>query len=170
MSEIVNKVAQSGIQTIDLGDYYPAGDRKVIDIKDQLWQGMAIREKDFREFIKENDWPVYQDAHVAVHCSQDAIIPTWAYMLVASALSEFALSIHFGDLESLESYLWRNRLSEIDPENYVDTRVVIKGCADKYVSPSAFVELTSKLKPVVKSLMFGEPCSTVPIYKKSIRS
>ena len=169
MGDIVNKVAQSGIITIDLGEYYPAGKRQEIDLKDQLWQGMAIREKDFREFIKEEDWSKYQDSHVAVHCSVDAIVPTWAFMLVAAALADYAKNTHFGIIESLESHLWTESLRSVEPQNFVDARVVIKGCSDKYVSPSAFMILSSKLKPVVRSLMYGEPCSTVPIYKKSIR-
>ena len=169
MGEIVNKVAQSGIQTIDLGTYYPEGKRHFIDLKDQLWQGLALKEQEFRTFVKEHDWTRYQDGHVGVFCSADAIIPTWAYMLIASFLSGIATTIHFGDSESLEARLWTESLKEINPAEYEDARVVIKGCSDRYVSPSAFLELSAKLKPLVRSLMFGEPCSTVPIFKRPIQ-
>ena len=166
MDEIVNKVANSGLITIDLGDHYPEGSRSIIDLKDQLWQGMVIREKDFREWVNTEDWSRLQDHHVALFCSTDAIIPTWAYMLLSSALSPFARSIHFGDAQSLEAELWRASLASVQAEDYLDQRVIIKGCSDRPVSPHAFVELTNKLRPYVKSLMYGEPCSTVPVYKK----
>lgn len=166
MSEIVNKVAKSGLITLDLGDYYPEGVRKSIDLKDQLWQGIALKEKDFRDWVKEHDWSQYKDEHVSLFCSADAIIPTWAYMLLSSALSPFAKTIYFGDADALEAELWREALSGIEPEEYADERVIIKGCSDRPVSPHAFVELSNNLRPFVKSLMYGEPCSTVPVYKK----
>lgn len=166
MDEIVNKVANSGLITLDLAEYYPEGNRKVIDLKDQLWQEIALKEKDFREWIKENDWLVYTNCHVAVYCSADAIIPTWAYMLVSSALQGIASTVVFGDASQLEAELWRVSLNKIDPSEFQDGRVIIKGCSDREVTPHAFMLLTSMLKPQVKSLMFGEPCSTVPVYKK----
>ncbi|MCA6361431.1 MAG: DUF2480 family protein [Bacteroidetes bacterium] len=165
-NEIVNRVAQSGLITIDLGEWYPAGERKVIDIKDQLFQGLILREKDFREYIKTNNWAQYQDAFVAVHCSADAIIPDWAWMLLSVSLAPFAKKIVFGNLEMLETVLYSEILSNFDIAQYKDARVVVKGCGDKPVPLTAYVELTRMLQPVVKSLMYGEPCSTVPVYKQ----
>lgn len=166
MDEIVNRVAASGIITIDLGEFYPEGVRKHIDLKEQLFQGLVLREKDFREFVSTHDWSRYTDAHVGVHCSADAIVPTWAYMLVASALSGIATSVHFADASSLEALLWAASLDRIKGEEYRDARVVIKGCGDRPVSEEAFMLLSHKLKPFVRSLMYGEPCSTVPVYKR----
>lgn len=167
MEEILeNKVAKSGIVTIDPEQYYPEGKRILLDIKDQLFHGLILREKDFREFIAGHDWSQYQDAHVAITCSADAIVPTWAYMLLSNRLQPFAKTIVFGSLQTLEMELFRQALSTIDPEGFRDARVVIKGCGDKSLGPEAYVELTRKLTPVVKSLMFGEPCSTVPVYKR----
>lgn len=167
MDEIVNKVAQSGLITIDLGELYPSGQRVVLDIKDQLFQGLILREKDFREYIKSNDWSVYRDQYVALTCSADAIIPDWAWMLVAVALEPFARKVVFGDLEKLETVLFDEVLTGIDPAIYSDARVVVKGCGDKPIPKTAYIEITRKLKPYVKSIMYGEPCSTVPIYKKA---
>lgn len=166
MDEIVNKVAQSGLITIDLGDLYPEGKRCVVDIKDQLFQGLILREKDFREFIKTNDWSVYRDAYVALTCSADAIIPDWAWMLLASALQPFARKIVFGTLELLETVLFDEIISAFDINPYLDGRIVIKGCGDKPVPKTAYIDLTRKLQPHVKSIMYGEPCSTVPVFKK----
>jgi hypothetical protein len=167
MEEIINRVAGSGIVTLDLGDYYPEGKRAEIDLKNQLWQGLVLKEKDFREFISSTDWQEFTGQHVAVFCSADALIPTWAYMLVSSSLSGIAKTVHFGSLESLESALWTASLSRLNPQDFEDARVVVKGCADKPVSAQAFIDLSFRLKPFVKSLMFGEPCSTVPVYKKA---
>lgn len=164
--EILNKIANSGLITIDLEDLYPKGERVSYDIAQNLWQGLALKEKDFREFIKTNDWSVYQDKYVAIHCSADAIVPTWAFMLLSTALQPFAKKIIFGSLEELENNLFSEVISNIKAEDYVDARVIIKGCSNLPVPTSAYVELTNKLLPVVKSLMFGEPCSTVPLYKK----
>ncbi len=164
--EIVNRVANSGLITIDLEDYYQQGDRTLFDIKEHLWQGLVLKEKDFRAFVKEHEWSKYQNQLVAIHCSADAIVPTWAYMLVASALSPFAQRIVFGNLEVLETILFNDALSTINPENFTDARVVIKGCGDLSIPASAFVELTQRIRPFARSIMYGEPCSTVPIYKK----
>jgi Protein of unknown function (DUF2480) len=165
-NEIVNRVAQSGLITIDLGEFYPHGARMVLDIKDQLFQGMILREKDFREFVKTHNWTQYQDAYVAVTCSADAIIPDWAWMLLSVSLAPFAKKIVFGNLELLETVLYNELLAQLDVEQYKDARVVVKGCGDKPVPLTAYVELTRRLQPVVKSLMYGEPCSTVPVYKQ----
>ena len=166
MEEITNKVANSGLITLDLGEMYPAGARVLIDIKDQLFQGLILREKDFREFISSNDWLKYKDAYVALTCTADAIIPDWAWMLMASALEPYAKKIVFGDLEKLETVLFDEVLSQVNPEQYRNERIVVKGCGDKPVPKTAYIEVVRKLQPVVKSIMYGEPCSTVPVYKR----
>lgn len=163
---IENKVAQSGLLNFDLEDYYPKGERVSIDMADFLFEGLILREKDFREKVKEKDWSVYQDKFVALTCSADAIVPTWAYMLLATALEEYAKKIVFGSLETLETVLFQEALSNIDVETFRDERVIIKGCSNYPVPESAYVEITRLLKPVAKSLMYGEACSTVPIYKQ----
>ena len=163
--QIINKVAQSGLITFNLENYYPQGERVLIDIKDVLFMGMILKEKDFRQWIKDQDWTKYQDAYVAVHCSVDAIIPTWAYMLVASKLAGIAKKIVFGDLKSLETSIWEEALVNIDVNQYKDQKMVVKGCSNLPVSEAAYLIITAKLTPVVSSLMFGEPCSTVPVYK-----
>ncbi|TSJ42849.1 DUF2480 family protein [Mucilaginibacter corticis] len=162
----VNKVAQSGLVTLDPADFYAPGDRVVYDIKDNLFQGLILREKDFREFVKEHDWAQYQDKNVAVTCSADAIVPAWAYLLLANRMAPYAREVVFGDADVLETALFVKEIAKLDVEKYRDQRLVIKGCGDIDVPVSAYVELGKKLTPVVKSLMFGEPCSTVPIYKR----
>ncbi len=164
--EIVNRVANSSLITIDLEDLYPKRERVLLDIKDQLWQGLALKEKDFRAYIKENDWSVYQDKFVALTCSVDAIIPTWAYMLLATAITPFAKKVVFGGLEFLESSLMEESIKQLDFTAYQDARIVIKGCSDKEVPTAAYVLLTTKLQAYAKAIMFGEPCSTVPLWKK----
>ena len=163
---IINKVAQSGLTTLDPAGFYPVGDRVVYDIKDNLYMGLILREKDFREFVKAHNWAQYQDKFVAVTCTADAIVPAWAYMLLANRLAPYAREVVFGGAEVLETVLFVKSIAKLDVEQYRDQRIVIKGCGDVPVPVSAYVELTKKLTPVVKSLMFGEPCSTVPIYKK----
>lgn len=162
----INKVAQSGLVTLDPAAFYPQGERVVYDIKDNLFMELILKEKDFREFVKTHDWAQYQDKYVAVTCSADAIVPAWAYMLLANRLAPYAKEVVFGDAEVLETVLFVKSITGLDVEQYRDQRIVIKGCGDIPVPVSAYVALTKKLTPVVKSLMFGEPCSTVPIYKK----
>lgn len=162
----MNKVATSGLVTLDLEEYYHPGERVVYDIKNNLFQELILREKDFREFLKNHHWNAYQGKNVAVTCTADAIVPTWAYMLLAAYLEPYAHLVVFGDLADLENALYQQALSQIDVEAFRDARVVIKGCGDKPVPTFAYVEITRLLKPVVKSLMYGEPCSTVPIYKR----
>lgn len=167
MEEIfVNKVANSGLITLNLEDYYSVGDRVEIDVKELLFMELVLKEKDFREFIKTNDWNIYQDKFVAVYCSTDAIVPTWAYMLIAAKLSGIAAKVVFGDLKALETALWETAFEKIQIEDYRDQKVVIKGCGDLPVSPAAYTNISNKLVPVVQSLMYGEPCSTVPVYKR----
>ncbi|HQF27128.1 MAG TPA: DUF2480 family protein [Bacteroidia bacterium] len=163
---IFNKVAQSGLITINLEELYPVGERVIIDIREQLIEDFLLREKSFREFIASEDWSKYSGKFVSIHCSNDAIIPMWAWMLLASALEPFAKKIVFGNASTLEDELFSEVVSKINPEEYHDARVVIKGCSDKPVPVSAYVALTALLRPVAKSILFGEPCSTVPVYKK----
>ena len=163
---IVNKVANSGLITLNLEEYFHNGERVVYDIKDNLFHGLMLKEQDFRAFIKEHDWSQYTDKNIAITCSTDAIVPTWAYMLLANKMKPFANEVVFGSLETLEAVLYTKALAKIDVNQYADERVVIKGCADLEVPVNAFVEITSLLTPVAKSIMYGEPCSTVPIYKK----
>ena len=165
-NEIVNKVSTSGIVTINLEDFYIKGERVLFNIKPLLFQELILKEKDFREFIKNNDWSQYQNKMVALTCTADAIVPTWAYMLLTLALQPFAKKVVFGDLQTLETLLFAEQLEKIDVKDYKDARIVIKGCGDIDLPKNAYVQLTSLLQPYVKSIMYGEPCSTVPLYKK----
>jgi hypothetical protein len=166
MSDIVNKVAQSGLITFDLETLVDSSTNDAIDLKDQLWQGMALKEKDFREFIKSNDWSVYEGKHVAVYCSADAIIPAWAYMLVASKLLGISASALVGTPEDLAAERFRRTIEALDTSVYEGARVMVKGCSDDFVPETAYVDLQNKLQPVVASIMFGEPCGAVPVWKK----
>ena len=163
--EIINKVANSGLITIDLEEFYPKGERVLFDIKPLLFHELILKEKDFREFIKQHDWSSYQEKMVAITCTADAVVPTWAYMLVSIALEPYAKKIVFGNLETLEAILFSEVLKSIIYSDYQDKRVVIKGCSNLPVSTNAYVELVRGLKPFAKSIMYGEPCSTVPLYK-----
>lgn len=165
--EIVNRVASSSIRVFDLEEFYLPGERVLLDIKDQLHQGMILKEKLFRDFIKSHDWVQYRDKLVAITCSADAIVPTWAYMLVASALEPYARLIIFGELKDLELKVFSDALAKVDWQQYRDARVVIKGCSKVAVPTAAYVEATRSLRGVAASIMFGEPCSTVPVFKKS---
>ena len=164
--EIVNRVKKSGIVTIDFEDLYPKNNRVAFDIEPLLWQGLALKEKDFREYVAAHDWSQYKNSYVAIFCSVDAIVPTWAYMLLATHLEPYADLVVFGSQELLESKVFDKVVEEIDLEEIKDRRVVVKGCSKLPVPVSAYVDLSIKIKPVVKALMFGEPCSTVPIYRK----
>lgn len=162
----VNKVAESGLVTLDLEKWYPRESTAVFDLKGYLFMEMILKEKDFREALKNTDWTVYQDKHVAITCSADAIIPVWAYMLVASYLEPVAREIIMGNEQDLHKHLFLKNLDAIDPQEYADARVVIKGCGETPIPDYVYMEITRKLRPVVKSIMYGEPCSTVPVYKK----
>jgi len=164
--EIVNKVAESVLITFDLEEYYDQSPRVQIDIKDQLFNELVLREKDFRAFVKEQDWSSYKNKNVAVYCSVDAIVPTWAYMLLSSALEPFAKNLVFGDVSHLENHLFQQALAKINLEEFADQKVIIKGCGKFPVPEYAYVEITRLLNPIVSSLMYGEACSAVPIYKK----
>ncbi len=162
----VNKVAASGLITFNLEDYLDENERVLYDIKDNLFQGLILREKDFRAMVKEHNWQQYEGKNIAITCSSDAIVPTWAYMLLANRMQPYAKEIVFGDLQTLELVLFRKSLQNIDLSVFKDQRVVIKGCGNPMVPVAAYVEITTLLSPLVKSIMYGEPCSTVPIYKK----
>lgn len=164
--EIVNRVAKSSLITLDLEEMYPEGERVLYDLKDNLWQGMALKEKDFRAFIKEHDWSEYEGKNVALHCSADVIIPSWAYLLLSTAINPYANFVTQGDLNTLEVALWENEIAKVDSADYQDAKLVIKGCSDKAVPGSAYLALGRKLQPVVSTMMFGEACSSVPLYKK----
>ncbi|WP_256003155.1 DUF2480 family protein [Pedobacter deserti] len=163
---IVNKVAASGLVTFNLEDYLHKGERVLYDIKDNLFHGLILREKDFREFVKMHDWSVYLGKNVAITCSADAIVPTWAYMLLANKMQPYANEIIFGNLETLETVLFNRALAQVDLNALAGQRVVVKGCGDINIPVAAYVEITKLLTPVVKSLMYGEPCSTVPLFKR----
>lgn len=163
---IVNRVALSGLVSLDLADIRPEGERILYDLKDNLFHGLILREKDFREFVKGHDWAQYKDKHVAVTCTADAIVPTWAYMLLASRLEPFVRSMVFGDLNALEDYLFNKAIDNLDASAYADKRVVVKGCGDIYVPTSAYLRITTMLTGLAKSIMYGEPCSTVPVFKR----
>jgi hypothetical protein len=163
---IVNKVASSGLITLDLEAYYDLAERVVYDIKDNLFHGLILREKDFREFIKTHDWSQYAGKNVAITCSADAIVPTWAYMLLANRLAPHVNELVFGSLETLEAILLSKAMAKIDFNSFANERVVVKGCADIDIPVFAYVEITRQLSKVSKSIMYGEPCSTVPIFKR----
>lgn len=163
--EIVNRVTKSGLITFDLEEYYHNGERIIFDIKDWLFQELILKEKDFRNHVKEHDWTQYKNKNVALFCSVDAIIPTWAYMLVVTKLSPYTHMVIHGDLNSLELALYQEALSKINLHEFSDAKVVVKGCGNLKVPISAYVEITRLLLPIASSIMYGEPCSTVPIYK-----
>ncbi len=164
---LVNRVAQSGLVTIDLEELYPSGEVVSFDLKDYLFMGLILKEKDFREALKALDWTQYQGKNLAVHCSADAIIPMWAYMLVATYAAPFANDITQTTPEQFVETAFLKNLAVLDISDYAGKRIVVKGCSDKPVPPSAYMEITRRLQPVALSIMFGEPCSTVPVYKKA---
>jgi len=163
---LVNRVAQSSLKTINLEDYFPAQEVVAFDIKEYLFMEMVLKEKDFRAAMKEHDWSQYEGKSLAVHCSTDAIIPVWAWMLITTKAQPYAAEIFMGSPERFIQQHYIKALGQLDYTTYADQRVVIKGCSDKPVPASAYLELTKHLTPIVKSIMYGEPCSTVPIYKK----
>lgn len=163
---ILNKVAESSLIEIDLEKYYPKGEVAVFDLKEYLFMGLILKEKDFREALKNLDFSIYQDKFVAVTCTADAIIPVWAYMLLASNIQPYAKDLVLGDEAFLHKTLFLKNLWKIDPEEYKDKRVVIKGCGALAIGEFAYFEITKLLRPVAKSIMYGEPCSTVPVFKK----
>ncbi len=166
MSEIRNRVKESGLISMDLATFVPTVNTVEIDLKDQLWQGLALKEKDFRSWIKTHDWDQYSDKAVNVTCSADAIIPTWAFMLVSSKLLEVNAFSVIGDQTELQNALIKQKINELDLKEFEDGRIIIKGCANVKDPAYAMCELLKKLQPVAKSIMYGEPCSTVPVFKR----
>lgn len=164
--EIINRVASSGLVTLNLEEYYPGYEIKTFDLKDLLVEGLMLREKDLREFIRTHPWSEYKNKAVAIHCSADAIIPTWAFMLVAIALQPYALRTIFGTRENLIGQHLLEALASLDWNQYRDAKVVIKGCSDVHVPESVYVEAAIRLRGVAASIMYGEPCSTVPLFKR----
>ncbi|WP_296313033.1 DUF2480 family protein [Winogradskyella sp. UBA3174] len=164
--EIINRVAKSKLKVIDLEDYYPDGKRVLFDIKNWLLEGLVLREKDFRVSVAEHDWSQYQDCYIALHCSTDAIVPDWAYMLISIETKSYSKLTVIGSLEQLESIIYTSIISELDLKIYKDMPVIIKGCSHKPVPANALVLLSQRLKPITKSIMFGEACSSVPLFKK----
>ena len=163
---ILNRVANSPLQTIDLEKLYPEGVRTIIDLKDFLYQGQILREKDYRDQLNTINWSQYQDHFVAIGCSVDAIVPTWAYMLISMALQPYARKIVFGSQAQLEDSIFLDAIHQIDWQQYQGAKVVIKGCSKVPVPASAYVEVANRLRPIASSIMYGEPCSTVPLFKK----
>jgi hypothetical protein len=167
MSEtIVNKVSESGLITLDLEQYYPREEVVLYDLKDYLFMGLILKEKDFRDSLKNLDWEVYKNKYVGVTCSADAIIPPWAYMLAASYLQPIAKDVIMGDEKEVHKTIFLKNIQRIDANEFTGQRVVVKGCGDTPIGEFAYMEITKLLRPVVKTIMYGEPCSTVPIYKK----
>jgi hypothetical protein len=164
--EIINRVANSKIITIDLEDYYPNGQRHLLDIKNWLYKGLVLREKEFRSFVENFDWAKFNDDYVAVFCSSGAIIPTWAYLLIATKLKDNCLMNIVGDLDYLEKQIFSEIIKSIDFSNLNDKSIVIKGCSKKNIPIDAYSQLINRLKPIAKRIMFGEACSTVPLFKK----
>ncbi len=164
---IINKIAESGLIELNLEDFYPKEPIAVFDLKDYLFMELILKEKDFREALKSHDFSIYKDKYVAVTCSADAIIPMWAYMLVAAYAQSFALDVMAGDEAFVHKTLFLKKISAIDIPSFTDKRMVIKGCGELPVGEFAYLEITKLLRPVVKSIMYGEPCSIVPVYKKT---
>ncbi|MFT3909563.1 MAG: DUF2480 family protein [Ferruginibacter sp.] len=167
MAEVFkNKVAESGIITLDLEDYYPKETVVLFDMKDYLFMGLILKEKDFRESLKALDTSIYKDKIAAITCSADAVIPMWAYMLAASVLQPVAKEIVFANEEQAKKQLLLKNIATITTNDFSDKRVVIKGCGEIAIPEEAYIEITKMLRPVAKSIMYGEPCSTVPVFKK----
>ncbi|MFD2566571.1 DUF2480 family protein [Pseudotenacibaculum haliotis] len=163
--EIVNRVAKSPLINIDLEDFYPEGKRILFDIKDWLFEGIILKEKDFRDHVKNHDWSQYQDSYIALTCSEDAIIPSWAYLLLSTELAPYATKVVVGNLELLETSIYQEVIQNLDISEYTGKPIIIKGCANKPIPPSAFSFLIERIQPVAKNIMYGEACSTVPLYK-----
>jgi len=164
--EIVNRVANSVLVTIDLEEYYPSGERILFDIKDWLYEGLVLREKEFRTLIDAHDWSIYKNQYIALHCTSNAIIPGWAYMLIRLQLSGIAKQVVVGNLETLETTLYQKIIANLELDYCANKPVIIKGCSNKPVPQNAYLFLIDKLYPIAKSILYGEACSSVPLYKK----
>ncbi len=167
-NKVEKRMEKGGVRELDLGGFYTPGERILYDIKEDLYEGVILKEQDFRDKVKTHDWTQYEGKSVAITCSEDAIVPTWAYMLLAASLGPYAEKVIFGDLEELEADLFRGKIrSELDPTEYEGARVIVKGCGDIYVPVAAFVEITQQLRPYAKTISYGEACSAVKVYQKS---
>lgn len=165
-NEIVNRVANSKLVVVDLEDYYPKGNRVIFDIKDWLFEGLVLREKDFRELVANHDWSQYENAYVALTCTSDAIVPAWAFMLLTMHLQPYAKKVVIGSLEQLETSLYQDIINRLDITEFEDKSLIIKGCTNKPVPANAYILLSERLRPVAKSIMYGEACSSVPLFKR----
>lgn len=165
-NDIINRVEKSGLIQVSLDEFYPKGERVVFDMKECLHEGFVLIEKNFRDFVKNNDWKIYQDKYVSIICSTDAIVPLWAYMLVASQLKPFAKHVVFGDTNELEKSILTEVLNQHDFSVYQDATVIVKGCGKHPIPEAVFVDFTNRLQDYAKSIMFGEACSAVPLYKR----
>lgn len=163
---LINRVDQSGLITIDLEKFFPSNSILSFDIKDYLFHGLILKEKEFREALKNHDWSIYNGASLCVFCSTDAIIPVWAFMLVNTYAAPFAFEIYTGTKDEYLKYYYKNTIAQLDAEPYKDKKIVIKGCSNKPVPASAYADITSKLRDEAQSIMYGEPCSTVPVFKR----
>lgn len=166
--EIINRVANSKLVTLDLEDFYPVGERVLFDIKDWLFEGLILKEKDFRDTVSNHNWEQYQNNFVALTCSTDAIIPSWAYLLVTTKLAAFAKKVIVGGLQDLESSIFQDVIQNLDLSVYENKPVIVKGCSNKSIPTTAYTLLIQKLQPFAKSIMYGEACSSVPLYKKKM--
>ncbi len=164
--EIVNRVAKSPLITFDLEDHYPKGERKLLDIAQWLYEGLILREKEFRTQVDLHNWSDYEDSYVALYCSTDAIVPAWAFMLVASRLAPHARKVHIGSLNELETALYQDILNDLDVSPFIDKPVIIKGCSHRPVPENAYIMALAKIQKVAKNVMYGEACSSVPLYRK----
>jgi hypothetical protein len=164
--EIVNRIAQSKLITLDLEDYYPKGERVLLDISTWLYEGLILREKEFRAYLEQQDWTQYKDTFIALTCSSDAIIPGWAYMLITTKLQPYAKLVVVGDFELLETVIFQEIIATMEVSAFEEKSVIIKGCGTKPIPPNAYLWLTRKIQPVAKSIMYGEACSSVPLFKK----
>ena len=167
MDEIINKVANSALVVFDLEDYYPNGIRTQIDISQWLFEGFLLREKDFRESLKNHDWSQYENHYVAIHCATDAIVPAWASILVTIYVAPFAKKAVLGTINDLNTALYQEILNQIDYSQYQDKPLILKGCSQKPVPESAYVFAVQQLQKFAKSIMYGEACSAVPLFKKA---
>ena len=165
-NEIINRVAQSKLITIDLEDFYPEGERILLDISEWLYEGLILREKDFRELAAKHNWSQYKNKYVALTCTTDAIIPSWAYLLITTYISPFVNKVVVGSLELLETTIFQQIIENIDITDYLDKPIIVKGCSTKPIPETASVHLVEKLLPVAKTILFGEACSSVPLYRK----
>ena len=167
MNEIRNRVAESGLITIDMKSFVGVQEREIIDISQWLHQGLVLKEKLYRNFLNDENWAKYQDKYVAIYCSVDTIIPIWAYMLVTKYLNPFTKNVLLGDEKDLEKKIFEINISQLELNKFQNKRVLVKGCVDTYIPEESYIQISNKLIGTVKSLMFGEACSNVPIYKSS---